>query len=146
VGRNKKKRPFRSGRFACLLGGVITDLPVIVVVIVPVALATPAVAFHIPPTMAVFPAVLAGFTEFGTTVRGLLALVSVVLNGFVQFVVGPNQSLLAIIGHGAGCAGEKHKSASQHGGSDNGFPVSQNARMSHDFSLLRNLALRLATG
>jgi hypothetical protein len=125
---------------------VITDLPVIVVVIVPVALGTPAVAFHVPPTMAVFPAVFAGFTEFGTTVRGLLTFVSMVLDGFVQFVVGPNQSLLAIIGHGAGCAGEKHKSGGQRGGSDKGFPVSQNAAMSHDFSLLRNLVLRLATG
>jgi hypothetical protein len=86
--------------------------------------------------MAMFPAIFAGFTELGATVRGLLTLVSVVLNGFVQFVIGANQSLLAIIGHGAGGAGEKHKSGGQRGGSDNGFPVSQNAAMSHDFSLL----------
>ena len=132
----KAPRPLGALFLACWLE-VITDLPVIVVVIIPVAIGVPAVAFHVPPAVVVCPAIFAGFVEFGTTAGGLLALVSVMLNGFVQFVVGVNQSLLAIIGFGARCAAEKHKSgwpARPFRRSDFQFPRMLRCRI---FSLLR---------
>ena len=56
---------------------------VIVVVIIPVAIRVPAITVGVPPAVVVFPAVFAGFCEFVSRMRGLLALVTVMLDSLV---------------------------------------------------------------
>jgi len=80
---------------------------VVVVVIVPVAIAAPTMAIFIPPTVAITPATLPGLVQFMTPVVCLAAVPAVMLNGLVEFVVGSIDAPLAIIiGHGARSARE----------------------------------------
>jgi len=69
----------------------------IVVVVVPIPICVPAVSFHIPPAMTVFPAIRARFREIVPRICRLLALVAVVFDRFVQFVVGLDDSFLAVV-------------------------------------------------
>ena len=76
--------------------------------IIPIAIATPAVTVFIPPAVSLAPAPLACFVQFMAPMLGLAAIPAVAFRGFVQFVVGLDDSPLAvvIIGFGAGRAGE----------------------------------------
>ncbi|PYU01367.1 MAG: hypothetical protein DMG38_03630 [Acidobacteria bacterium] len=60
----------------------------VVIVVVPVAIGVPAVGVFLPPTMMLVPAALARFMQFVTSVTGLPAVPAMMLDGFVQFVVG----------------------------------------------------------
>ena len=55
----------------------------VVIVVIPIAIGVPAITIGVPPTVIVFPAVFAGFCEFVSRMRGLLALVTVMLDGLV---------------------------------------------------------------
>ena len=70
---------------------------VVVVVIVPITIGVPAMPIFIPPAVAVFIAVGAGFPEFVPPVFGLRALHAVVLDGFMKFVVYLGDALLTIV-------------------------------------------------
>ena len=76
-------------------------LATIVVVIVPIAVPVPAASFHIPPAMTMLPAVMPRFRQLVAGVRRLFALPSMPFGGFVQLVIGLDDSFLAIIGTGA---------------------------------------------
>jgi hypothetical protein len=65
----------------------IHELVAIVIVVIPIALRVPAVAVFVPPTMALVPAVFPRFTQLVARTIRLLALPTVMLHGFVQFVV-----------------------------------------------------------
>jgi len=85
---------------------------VVVIVIVPVAIAVPTVAIFIPPTMAFTPAALPGLVQFMTPVIGLAAVPAVMLDGLVEFVVRSIDAPLAIIiGHGPRSARESERSS-----------------------------------
>jgi len=69
----------------------------IVIVIIPVALGAPTVPVFIPPTMVAGVAILAGFVELTASVIGLTALASMMLNSFMETMVGPGNALLTIV-------------------------------------------------
>ena len=73
----------------------------IVVAIVPIAIGVPAASFHIPPAVAMLPAVMPRFRQFAPGMRRLFALPSMPFGGLVQLVIGLDDSFLAIIGPGA---------------------------------------------
>jgi hypothetical protein len=72
------------------------ELVAIVIVVIPIAVGVPAVAVFIPPTVPPAPAVFARFTQVVARMIGLPAVPAVMLNGFVQLVVRPGDSPLAI--------------------------------------------------
>jgi len=73
----------------------IQELVAIVVVVIPIAFRVPAVGVFVPPTMALVPAVFPRFTQFVAGTIRLLALPTVMLHGFVQFVVRLGDAALA---------------------------------------------------
>src|SRR6267142_2665379 len=109
----------------------------VVIVIVPVAIGVPAIAIFIPPAMTVFPARFAGFVQFVPPMRGLLAFISVVLDRFMQFVVGFSQTLLAAVGLRCRHAGKKRQSRGQSRCSQQRFPIARFKSKSHVVSPLK---------
>ena len=77
---------------------------VVMIAIVPIMVAVPAMSVFIPPAMIVLPARRARFGEFVAPVVSLLTLPTMMLHSFVQFVVCLGSALLAIIGARDGCA------------------------------------------
>lgn len=69
----------------------------VVVVIVPIVIRTPPMLVFIPPSVIRGPAALPLFMQDVTPFRCLLALVAVVLDGFVQIVVGFGDASLAVV-------------------------------------------------
>jgi len=69
----------------------------IVIVVIPIAVGMPTMPVFIPPFVAVLPAAFPCFVQFMATALGLFALVSVMLNRFVQLVVHPRDATLAIV-------------------------------------------------
>jgi hypothetical protein len=76
---------------------------VIVVVVIPVTISVPAMVIFAPPAMAVLPAIFAGFVKFTTVFGGFWAVPAVVFHGFMEPVVGPCDTLLAVIVVGTQC-------------------------------------------
>ncbi len=70
---------------------------VIVVMVIPVAVGMPTMPVFIPPFVAVLPAAFPCFVQFMAPALGLLALVSVMLNGFMQLVIHTHDATLAIV-------------------------------------------------
>lgn len=70
---------------------------VIMIMIVPVTLIVPVSFVLIPPPMAVFPAPFSCFMEFVPPVVCLPAVVAVLINRAVQFMVRVNKPSLAIV-------------------------------------------------
>jgi hypothetical protein len=68
-----------------------------VVVLVPIAVGVPAVVVFVPPAMLLPPATLARFVQDMTLVIGLPAVMSVSVNGMVEFVFGVSDSTLAAV-------------------------------------------------
>jgi hypothetical protein len=84
------------------------------VVIIPIAVTVPAIAFHVPPLVGVFPAVLPRFAQFHAGAFRLLALVSVVFDSFVHAMVCAHNALLAfVIRFDDACAREKRDASRQ---------------------------------
>jgi len=82
---------------------VMVMMVVVMIVIIPIMIAAPAVAIFVPPSMAVLPAVGAGFGKFLAPMFGLGTLPAVVLDGLVQVMVCFSGALLTIVGaHGRG--------------------------------------------
>jgi uncharacterized membrane protein len=70
---------------------------VIMVVVIPIVIRTPAMLVFIPPSMIRFPAALPLFMQDVTPFFRLLALIAVVLDGFMQLVIGFRNASLAIV-------------------------------------------------
>jgi hypothetical protein len=75
----------------------IHELVSIVVVVIPIAFRVPAVAVFVPPTMVLVPAVFPRVTQLMARTIRLLALPSVMLHGFMQFVVRLGDAALATV-------------------------------------------------
>src|SRR5258708_5275453 len=71
------------------------ELVAIVVVVIPIAIGMPAVAVFVPPAVPFVPAAFPGLVQFVPRMIRLLAVPSVVLLGFVQFVVRLGDPTLA---------------------------------------------------
>ena len=69
---------------------------VLVVFIFPVAIGVPALGVVIPPFVVGGVAMFAGFRKLVAGALGFGALIAMVLNGLVQFVIGLGDTLLAI--------------------------------------------------
>jgi hypothetical protein len=65
------------------------------VIVIPVAIAVPAVLIFVPPLVLGLPAVFSRFLQFVPCVLGLLAVPAVMLHGFVNPMIGPHQAILA---------------------------------------------------
>jgi hypothetical protein len=85
----------------------------IVVMIVPVAFGVPAMAVFIPPSVVPAPAMLAGLMEFVAGAVRLSAVPAMMLNGFVEPVIGSGNATLAIIviGKSARSSSQQQESA-----------------------------------
>jgi hypothetical protein len=68
-----------------------------VIVFVPITLGVPAVLVFVPPAMLFAPAALARRVQFATLVIGLAAVASVMLDGFVEFVLFMGDAALAAV-------------------------------------------------
>jgi hypothetical protein len=84
--------------------------------VVPVVLRPPLVRFHIPPLVVLRPAIFTRFRQFMPSMLGLFAVPSMVLDGFVEIVIGVLGAVLAFrfARFHTGCAGEKQKPAESH--------------------------------
>ena len=72
---------------------------VIMVVVIPIVIRTPAMPVFIPPPVIRFPAILPRFAQRVAPMFRLLALIAVVLDGFMQLVISfRNASLAVVIG------------------------------------------------
>jgi hypothetical protein len=63
------------------------ELVAIVIVVIPIAIGMPAVAVFVPPTMPLIPAAFPRLAQFVPRAIGLLAVPTVMLDGFVNFVI-----------------------------------------------------------
>jgi hypothetical protein len=87
-------------------------LVAVVIVVVPIAIRTPAVAVFIPPAMAVFPTPGARLSKFMAILRSLRAVPAASFGGFVEFMVRPDNALLAVVIRAQrGGAGKQQRSA-----------------------------------
>src|ERR1035438_6307779 len=65
------------------------------VIVFPIVLGTPFVGFNVPPLVMLVPAIFAGLAQLMTRMLGLLAVPTVVLDRFVNVVIGPFGAMLA---------------------------------------------------
>jgi hypothetical protein len=72
----------------------------VVIMVIPIPLGTPAMRIFVPPSVTFVPAALPCLVQFVPPSLCLLTLASVVPNGFMQIMVGPFDSPLAIIRSG----------------------------------------------
>jgi hypothetical protein len=87
-----------------------------VVVVIPVALGVPAMIIFTPPTMIGGPAAVALLRQFMAPMVGLTAVISVVLDGVMEFVIDFGYALLAVITGSNGWGGRcKSKDPCQYG-------------------------------
>jgi hypothetical protein len=77
--------------------GLVVVVIMIVIVVIPIAIRAPAVSVFIPPAMAMFPTPGAGFRQLMAILGGLRAVPSVMLGGFMEFVIRAGNALLAVI-------------------------------------------------
>lgn len=88
----------------------------IVIVIIPIAICTPAMAILVPPTVVVLPAIGARLRQFCSIVLRFGTIPTMVFRRFVQLVIGPYDALLAVVvGTKNGRAGGKKKRAESKG-------------------------------
>jgi hypothetical protein len=81
----------------------------IVVVVIPIAIGMPAVAVFVPPTMPLIPATFPRLAQFVPRTIRLLAVPTVVLDGFVNFVIRLGDAALTagvVIGAGTRRSGK----------------------------------------
>src|SRR2546421_2223937 len=72
-------------------------LVAMVIVVIPIAFGMPAVAVFVPPAVPLIPTVLPRFVQFVPSVVRLSAVPTVMLHGFVKFVVRLGDAALATI-------------------------------------------------
>jgi hypothetical protein len=70
---------------------------VVVIVVVPIVIRMPAMIVFIPPFMFRGPTVLPRFVQLVAPTFRLLALIAMVLDGFVQIVIGFRNAVLAVV-------------------------------------------------
>jgi hypothetical protein len=72
-------------------------LVAVVIVVVPIAIRAPAVTVFIPPAMAVFPTPGPRFGKLMAILGGLRAIPTMMLGGFMEFVIRAGNALLAVV-------------------------------------------------
>jgi hypothetical protein len=76
---------------------VIVVSVVIVIMVIPITIRMPAMLVFIPPPMVGFPTALTHFVQLSAPALSLFTLVAVMLDGFVQSVVGFGDAPLAVV-------------------------------------------------
>src|SRR5260370_16905975 len=96
----------------------------VVIVVIPIAVGMPAVAFFVPPAVPLSPATFAGLMQLVAPVVGLPAVPAVTLHGFVEFVVRLENAALAaavaVVRQCTRCSGESQH-ANKRCGSEHGL-------------------------
>jgi hypothetical protein len=87
-------------------------LVAVVIVVVPIAIRTPAVTVFIPPAMTVFPTPGTRFGELMAILRGLRAIPTMMLGGFMEFVIRTGDAPLAVVVVRAQRAGTREEECS----------------------------------
>ena len=77
--------------------GLVVVVIVVMVMIVPIAIRAPAVAVFIPPAMVMFPTPGARFGKLMAIFYSLRAVPTMVLGGFMEFVIRVGDALLAVV-------------------------------------------------
>jgi hypothetical protein len=90
----------------------IIGLVAVVIVVVPIAIRAPTVAVFIPPAMAMFPTPGAGFGKLMAILRGLRAIPTMMLGGFMELVIRAGDAPLAIVVVRAQRAGTREEECS----------------------------------
>jgi hypothetical protein len=100
----------------------------IMVAVIPIMVMMPAVFVYVPPLLVFSPAVLPDLVQFLAPMIRLRAVVSVVFNSLVEFVIGACSAPLAIVVIG-GRAG--HADEQEHGSQCSGsqYPLSERHRV-----------------
>jgi hypothetical protein len=105
-----------ESQHALILSWKKSNSVLIVIMVIPIALRMPAMCVFIPPAVIGTPAVLARFVKLMTSAFGLLTVIAMMLDGFVQPVVGACDAALAFAGVGVQQRrSAEHQKASQHG-------------------------------
>jgi hypothetical protein len=76
----------------------------VVIVVIPIPLGMPTMRIFVPPSVTLVPAALPRLVQFMPPSLCLLTRASVVFNGFMQIMVGPFDSPLAILRAERWCA------------------------------------------
>jgi hypothetical protein len=79
--------------------------------IVPVLLVVPALLIFVPPLVMLVPAAFPGFLQFMTGVIGLRTVRTVMVDGIVQFVIGVDDAVLALLLAFGVCARQRGKNS-----------------------------------
>jgi len=105
---------------------------VVMVVIIPVAIRVPALSFHIPPAMSMFPTIVACFRQLAASFRCLLALPAVMFDGLMHPMIRLDDSFLAVIRLRARRRAKQRQSSRQESRSNDHPPACQIFSMSHE--------------
>src|SRR6266850_3055605 len=100
----KKRAPDRAGRSAKTHRYELVTI-MVVIVVVPIAIGVPATTVFIPPAMAFAPAAFPRLVQIVARAVRLPAVPTVMLDGFVESVVGFGDAALALIVTLGGCPG-----------------------------------------
>src|SRR5256885_13619292 len=91
------------------------------VVIAPIAIRAPAAFVFIPPAMVGAPAAFARFAQLMALMIGLLTIVAVTLDSFVELVVGLGNALVALLFVSAHARRRKDQKSSESGNREQGL-------------------------
>lgn len=80
----------------------------IVVVVIPVVVGAPAMGVFIPPATFVFPAVRTGFGKFLAPMLRLGTVPTMMLSGFMEFVIRMTDAFLAVVVRAGGGGGDEY--------------------------------------
>jgi len=100
----KKRAPDRAGRSVKTHRYELVTI-MVVIVVVPIAIGVPATTVFIPPAMAFVPAAFPRLVQIVARAVRLPAVPTVMLDGFVESVVGYGDAALALIVTLGGCPG-----------------------------------------
>jgi hypothetical protein len=108
----------------------------IVVMVIPIMIRMPAMLVFIPPPVVDFPAVLTQFVQLPAPVLRLLAPVAVMLDSFVQSVIGFGDAPLAVVIRAQARRAQEHQKTGQCRGSEHGSSKERVLQMSHEHYVL----------
>ena len=93
--------------------GLVVVVIVVMVMVVPIAIRTPAVAVFIPPAMVMFPTPGARFGKLMAILYSLWAVPTMMLGGFMEFVIRVGDALLAVVVRVQWCGAREKKRGAQ---------------------------------
>jgi hypothetical protein len=102
------------------------------IMLIPITIRMPAMLVFVPPAMVGVPAMLTHFVQHSAPALRLLTPVTVMLDGFVQLVIGFRNAPLAVIIGAQSRRAEEHHTTGQYRGSERGSSKKRIQYMSHE--------------